>query len=180
MVMIILYALLLLIGLVLLTALFIKKEYKVERVIIIDQPVERVFDYILYLNHQHNYNKWWMADPHVKLELKGKDGTIGYIVCWDSFNNQLGKGEQEIKSIDVNHRIDFEIRFIRPFSNIAQVYMTTEPITDDITRFKWGFIGKNKFPLTLMNPLMDKLIGKDLAKSAANLKEILEIEIVSQ
>ena len=58
--------------------------------------------------------------------------------------------------------------------------MITEPITDDITRFKWGFIGENKFPLTIMNPLMDKLLGNDIATSAANLKKILEFEIAAQ
>jgi uncharacterized protein YndB with AHSA1/START domain len=175
--MIILYIVLFLIVVILLTAVLINKEYKVERIIIIDQPVGRVFDYILYLKHQLKYNKWWMADPDAKIEFKGQDGHIGSVVYWDSANKQLGKGEQEIKSIEVNHRIDFEIRFIKPFSNIAQIYMITEPITDDITRFKWGFIGKNKFPLTLMNPLMDNLLGKDLATSAATLKDILEKEI---
>jgi uncharacterized protein YndB with AHSA1/START domain len=178
--MIILYALLLMVAVFLLTALFIKNEYHIERIIIIDQPVERVFDYISYLNHQHNYNKWWMVDPNVKNEIKGDDGHKGCIISWDSSNKQLGKGEQEIKSLEVNHRIDFEIRFIKPFTNIAQVYMITEPITDDITRFKWGFVGKNKFPLTLMNPFMDKLLGKDLEISSAKLKEILEFEKDSQ
>jgi uncharacterized protein YndB with AHSA1/START domain len=178
--MIILYILLLLLGIILLIAFFIKQAYKIERLIIIDQPVERVFDYILYLNHQRKFNKWWMVDPDVKIEMIGQDGKIGTIIKWDSSNQQLGKGEQEIKSIDVNHRIDFEIRFIKPFTNLAEVYMITEPITDDITRFKWGFIGKNKFPLTLMNPFMDRILGKDLEISAAKLKEILELEIASQ
>jgi hypothetical protein len=30
-----------------------------------------------------------------------------------------------------------------------------------------------------MNPFMDQLLGKDLEKSSANLKEILELEIAS-
>jgi uncharacterized protein YndB with AHSA1/START domain len=176
----ILYVLLFLIAVLLLVACFIKAEYKIEKIIIIDQPVGRVFDYIRYLKHQHRYNKWWMVDPHVKEEMKGQDGNTGCIIYWDSSNKQLGKGEQEIKKIETNHRIDFEIRFIKPFANTAQVYMITEPITDDITRFKWGFVGKNKFPFTLMNPFMDKLLGKDLETSSANLKEILELEIASQ
>ena len=175
----ILYLLILLIALLLIAAFFMKSEYNIEKIIIIDQPVGRVFDYIRFMNHQHKFNKWWMADPHVKTEMIGEDGLIGCVISWDSSNKQLGKGEQEIKSIEVNHRIDFEIRFIKPFNNIAQVYMITEPITDDITRFKWGFVGKNKYPLTLMNPLMDKLLGKDLETSSMILKEILELEIAS-
>ncbi len=175
-----LYALLLLIGIILIVAVFIKKTYKIEREIIIDQPVGRVFDYILFLKHQLNFNKWWMIDKEVKMDFKGEDGKIGAIVCWDSTNKQLGKGEQVIKAVELNHRIDFEIRFVSPFSNKAQIYMITEPITDDITRFKWGFNGGNKFPLTIMNPLMDKLLGNDIATSAANLKKILEFEIGAQ
>lgn len=175
--MIFLYILVILFALVLLYAIFIKKEYKVERIVIIDQPVGRVFDYIRYQQHQHNYNKWWMADPTAKISLLGKDGTVGCIAYWDSENKQLGKGAQEIKSIEVNHRIDYEIRFEKPFVNVAQVYMITEPITDEITRFKWVFLGKNTFPLMLMNPIIDKILGKELESSARKLKEILEKEI---
>jgi hypothetical protein len=57
--------------------------------------------------------------------------------------------------------------------------MVTEPITDDITRFKWVFSGTNKFPFILMNPFMNKILGKDLGASAIKLKEILEEEISS-
>lgn len=175
--MIFLYVLAILVGLVLLTSLFIKKEYKVERVAIIDQPVGRVFDYLRYQQHQFNFNKWWMADPEATISFLGKDGSVGSIVYWDSENKQLGKGEQEIISIEVNQRIDFEIRFQKPFVNIAHVYMVTEPINDNITRFKWVFLGKNKFPMMLMNPIIDKILGKDLEASALKLKEILEREI---
>ncbi len=177
--MIFLYILLIILGLVLFTALVIKKDYKVERVIIIDQPVERVFDYIRYLLHQTNYNKWWMADPNAIRTIQGNDGSVGAIVSWESDNKQLGAGEQEIKSIEVNQRIDQEIRFIKPFANIAQIQMITEPITDSITRLKWVFLGKNKFPFSLMNLFIDKLLGNDLALSALKLKEILEKEISS-
>jgi hypothetical protein len=177
--MIFIYFLSILIGLVLLATLFINNDYSVERIIIIDQPVGRVFDYLRYLQHQNNYNKWWMADPNTIKSFQGKDGSVGCIISWDSKNKQLGKGEQEIISIDVNQRIDFEIRFIKPFENVAHVYMVTESITDDITRFKWVFSGTNKFPLMLMNPFINKILGKDLEASAIKLKEILEKEISS-
>ena len=64
-------------------------------------------------------------------------------------------------------------------ANIAQIQMITEPITDSITRLKWVFLGKNKFPFSLMNLFIDKLLGNDLALSALKLKEILEKEISS-
>lgn len=67
--MIFLYAIAILMGLILLTSLFIKKEYSVKRVTIIDQPVGRVFDYLRYQQHQFNFNKWWMADPQAKVSF---------------------------------------------------------------------------------------------------------------
>ena len=175
--MVIVYALALLIAAIFLAALFVKKEYKIERVIIIDQPVERVFDYLKYLQHQNNYNKWWMVDTNAVRHMKGNDGTIGCVVSWDSENKQLGKGEQEIKSMVINSRIDQEIRFVKPFKSVAQIILYTEAITDDITRFRWVFKGRNQFPMSIMNLVMDKLLGKDLEESAAKLKAILEHEI---
>lgn len=175
--MVIVYALVLLIGVLILTALIVKKEYKIERVIIIDQPVERVFDYLRYLQHQNNYNKWWMVDPNATREMRGNDGFVGCVVSWDSENKQLGKGEQEIKSMVINSRIDQEVRFVKPFKSIAQIVLYTEVVTDDITRFRWVFMGKNQFPMNIMNLMMDKLLGKDLEESAARLKAILEHEI---
>lgn len=175
--MLIVYTLALLLGLIFLAALLVKKEYKIERAIIIDQPVERVFDYVRYLQHQTSYNKWWMIDLNAVREMKGNDGSVGCVVSWDSENKQLGKGEQEIKSMVINSRIDQEIRFVKPFKTVSQIILYTDAITDDITRFRWVFMGKNQFPMNLMNVMMDKLLGKDLEESAAKLKEILEKEI---
>lgn len=175
--MIIVYGLVLLIALLVLAALIVKKEYKIERVIIINQPVERVFDYLRYLEHQNNYNKWWMVDRNAKRGMLGQDGSVGCIVSWDSENKQLGKGEQEIKGMVINSQIDHEIRFVKPFKSVAQIVLHTEVVTDDITRFRWVFMGKNQFPMSIMNLMMDKLLGKDLEESAAKLKEILEHEI---
>lgn len=40
--------------------------------------------------------------------------------------------------------------------------------------------GKSLFPIMLMNPIIDKLLGKDLETSALKLKKILEQEISSE
>jgi Polyketide cyclase / dehydrase and lipid transport len=173
-IMTVLFVLLGIIVLLLFIALFIKKDYSIETAITINKPKSEVFSYIKMLKHQANYNKWWMVDPNTKMDFTGIDGTTGFMAAWDSDNKQLGKGEQEIKRIIEGERIDYEIRFERPFKNIAQTYMATDSISPNQTRVKWVFEGANKYPMNLMNLFIGKLLGGDLQTSANNLKIELE------
>ncbi len=44
------------------------------------------------------------------MNIKGVDGTVGAVSAW-SGNREVGVGEEEIKKISQNERIDFELRF---------------------------------------------------------------------
>ena len=84
--------------LLLITAVFMRKEYSVHREIVINVPTEKVFNYIKQLKNQDYYNKWVMVDPAKKSEFKGNDGTVGFIYGWNG-NKDVGEGEEEIKSM---------------------------------------------------------------------------------
>lgn len=163
----------LLIGFLLFLALIIKKEYTIERDITIDQSKEEVFAYIKIMKNQEQYNVWVMKDPNVKLVYTGTDGTVGFNCAWEG-NKQAGKGEQEFKKIEEGNRIHIELRFEKPFKNIGQTYLITKAISANQTQLKWQMVGENKFPLNLMNLIIDGMLGKDLTKSLANIKQILE------
>ena len=164
-----------LIALLLVVALFIKKEYTIQREITINKPKREVFTYIKHLKNQEHYSKWVMADPNMKKEYHGTDGTIGFVYAWDG-NDQAGQGEQEIKQIIEGERLDLEIRFIRPFAGVAQTPFTVEALSENQTRVKWGMRGGNPYPLNLMHLIIDKVLGADLEVSLVNLKNILEKE----
>ncbi|MCW3088562.1 MAG: polyketide cyclase, partial [Sediminibacterium sp.] len=163
----------LLIILLLIVAAFVKKEYSIQRTVAINRSCEAVFDYVRLLKNQDHYNKWWTMDPDAKKEYRGTDGTVGFVAAWDSEMKQAGKGEQEIMQIEDCKRIDFEIRFIKPFEGIADVYMALESLEPEQTRLTWVFKGKNKYPMNLMNLFMENMLGKDLEASAVNLKTVL-------
>ena len=163
-----------LIGLLFIIALFIKKEYTIERVITINKPKQVVFNYVKFLKNQGYYSKWVMMDPNKKTDFKGTDGTVGFVYAWDSKNKNAGKGEQEILKIIEGERIDVEVRFIRPFEGIAKTPFKTESVSENQTKVIWGMEGKSKYPMNLMNPFMDNLLGKDLQTSLTTLKTILE------
>ncbi len=95
------------IALLLIIALFIRKEYKVQSEIIINQPVQTVFDYLKQLKNQDNFNKWVMVDPNMKKTFTGTDGTVGFIYGWNG-NKQAGEGEQEIKSLVEGKKLETE------------------------------------------------------------------------
>ena len=172
----ILLVILIIIAIPLIVALFVKKDYAVEREIVINKPKQEVFDYIKYLKNQDNYSKWATMDPNMKKSYQGTDGTVGFVSHWESENENVGWGEQEIKNIVDGERIDFELRFIKPFESTEPAYMTTEAMSDNQTKVKWGFSGHMNYPMNLMLLFMnmEKMIGDDLQTGLSNLKEVME------
>ena len=165
--------LIIIVAIPLVIALFVKKEYTVEREIIINKPQREVFDYVRFLKNQDNYNKWTRMDPNMKKDFRGTDGTVGFVYAWDG-NSDAGQGEQEIKDIRDGVSMDVELRFIRPFETTASAPFVTNALAPGKTSLKWGMKGKNPYPLNFMNLFMDKMLGKDLESSLDTLKRILE------
>jgi len=165
-----------LIAIPLFVSLFAKKDYEVEREITINKPKEEVFDYLKYLKNQDNYSKWATMDPDMKKTYRGTDGTVGFVSAWESDNKDVGKGEQEIRKITEGERIDFELRFFEPFESTEPAYMSTESVSENQTKVKWGFNGHMDYPMNIMMLFMDfeKMIGDDLDTGLKNLKSVLE------
>lgn len=173
---IILLILVLIIAILLIIALFVKKDYAVRREILINKPSLEIFDYVKYLKNQDNFSKWAMMDTEMKKNYNGTDGTAGFVAAWDSKNKNVGKGEQQIKTITQGKRIDYEIRFVKPFEAIAEAAIITEPLPENKTLVKWTFNSSMKYPMNIMLLFMnmDKLLGKDLQTGLTNLKELME------
>lgn len=167
------------IVLVLLVALILPQNYAVKREIEISQSKEVVFGYVKYLRNQDNYSRWASMDSKMKKEFRGTDGVVGFVSVWDSENVDVGKGEQEIMEIVEGERIEFELRFIKPFEATDMAYITTESLSDNSTKVAWGFDGKMNYPMNIMLPFlkMDKMLGKDLQDGLDKLKLILEEEM---
>ncbi|HWB28464.1 MAG TPA: SRPBCC family protein [Chitinophagaceae bacterium] len=164
------------IVIILVAAAAMPGEYTIQKEVIINKPVQDVFDYVKFSMNQNHYNKWWMMDPNSRKEYVGTDATPGFTMKWDSDNKQAGKGEQEIKKIIDGKRIDYEIRFIKPFRGTSTSFMETGPVPGNQTRVVWAFGGKRNFGMRIFHMLFNlkKMLGKDLQASLNNLKTILE------
>lgn len=167
------------IVLILITGLFIDGKYAVEREVTINKSKQEVFDYLKYLKNQDNFSVWAKMDPEMKKEFRGDDATVGFISAWDSKNPDAGKGEQKIIKIAEGERIDYELHFIEPFESTDYAYMTTEAVSENETKVKWGFNGKMKYPMNLMllTMNMEEMLAPDLENSLSSLKTILEQQV---
>ena len=170
------FGLLGIIALLLIAALFMPKEYAVEREVTINKPVDSVFKYVKYLKNQNEFSVWANIDPNMKSTFKGTDGAVGAISAWESKVKEVGIGEQEITQITEGKRLDFELRFKEPMNDTAKGFMSTERISDNQTKVKWGINGTFPYPFNVMLPFMkmDEMIGKDLQQGLDNLKVKME------
>jgi hypothetical protein len=171
------FTLLALLALILIVALFVNGEYSVRKTVEINRSSDDVFEYVSLLKNQDEYSVWAKMDPNMKKTFTGTDGKVGFISAWDSDNEEVGKGEQEITKIIDGERIEMELRFIEPFEANDNGFINTESIGDNKTKVTWGFDGKIGYPWNLMLFMdMEGMLGPDLQEGLDNLKEILESE----
>ena len=161
------------IALLLIIALFMKKEHYVKREIVINAPGQKVFDFLKLLKNQDKFNKWAKTDPNRKWEFKGTDGTVGFIIAWRG-NKDAGEGEKEIMNIIEGKRIETEIRFVKPMRVTSSVIMETESLSDSQTKVALINAGTLKYPMNIFIPVAEKRFPKDMDSSLSTLKDILE------
>ena len=148
------------IALLLIIALFMKREHYVKREIIINAPLQKVFDFLKLLRNQDQFNKWAKTDPDRNWEYKGTDGTVGFIIAWKG-NKKTGEGEKEIMNIIEGKRIETQIRFVKPMATTADVIMETESLPGNQTKVSLINSGTLKYPLNIFIPMAEKKSPKD-------------------
>lgn len=163
-----------LVVLVLLVALFTKKEFEVRSSIVIEKPRPEVFAYVRQIKNQEHYTVWALRDPKAIRTYTGTDGTLGFIAAWSSQDKNVGVGEQEIVELIEEERIGVEIRFTEPFVSTDPAYTTTERVGENQTRVTNVYLGKIPWPMNLICPFIAKKIGADMQSNLDNLKRILE------
>ena len=172
--MIVLYLILGVIALVLVLAAILPKKFEVSADIVIEKSRADVFNFVRNLRNQEKYSVWVMADPNIKVNYQGTDGTVGFISSWSSEDKNVGVGAQEITAIKEGERYDVELRFEKPFKATNHAYTTTTAVDGGRTKVMTVFYGSNPYPMNLMIPMIKGMLRKDLNKNMANLKGILE------
>jgi Polyketide cyclase / dehydrase and lipid transport len=168
----ILIGLVALIALALILALFIRKNYSLEREIVINKPKQEVFDYLKSIKNQSSWSTFMLMDPAMTHSYAGTDGEIGSSNTWKS--KIVGNGGQEFKKMVNGERIESELLFEGGAPGFA--ILTTESLAETQTKVKWHMDGSMVYPTNLMLLFhdMEGFIGNEYAKSLENLKKLLE------
>ena len=161
------------IVLLLLLGLFMRKQHYVKREIIINAPQQKVFDYIKLLKNQDEFNTHAQAGADRERVYRGTDGTAGFVYAWKG-DKDAGEGEKEIKIIIEGKSIESEIRFVKPMKATATIIMDTEALQDGQTKVSWSNAGTLNYPINIMIPVMERMLPKEMDKSLAKLKGLLE------
>ncbi len=166
------------IFLVLLIAAFSKKDFAVERTITVNKPLTETYAFLTSLKKQNQWSKWTQLDPNIKMTYIGEDKTVGFISKWESPHKQVGEGEQEIKKLIPNQRIENELRFLKPMRSVAQAYFTVAEETETHTCVAWGFTSRTPWPFNAFMLFfnMEEAIGKDFQQGLENMKRMIEAE----
>lgn len=164
----IIIVLLAIIAIPLIAALFVSKDFQSESEIVIDKPVDQVYDYVKYVKNQDNFGVWQLSDPEMTTTEEGKDGTVGFKYNWEG--KKTGKGSQTITNLIDNERVETELDF--NMGEPAKSYFALEAVGEGQTKIKWGVTGRSPYPWNLMSLFYD--MSKDFDKGLLNLKDLLE------
>jgi len=164
------------VALVLLTALFVSKSYKVEKSIVVHAPKDSVFNYIKHLKNQNDYSVWSKMDPNWKTSFSGEDGTVGFVSAWESEVKNVGSGSQTITKIVEGDSMITKLKFIKPFKAENDTYLSVSAIDATNTKVSWAFSGSFPYPMNIMKLVfnLEKAIGKDFQQGLENMKTIIE------
>lgn len=168
----ILIALLIIIAIPLIVALFVPNESTSKGEIVINKPKQEVFEYIKYVKNQDNFGKWQLSDPDMKTTSEGTDGTVGFKYSWDS--EKLGKGAQVITNIIENERMESDMFFYDFDDTPSKAFFTVEEKSPNETIVKWGVSWDTPYPWNLMSLFYN--MDKDFNEGLEKLKEILEAQ----
>ena len=161
------------IALLLVVALFIPNDYTVSVSTVINKPKSEVFDYVKMIKNQEKYSIWMMEDPNVVMDYQGTDGTVGFKASWNSKDDNVGEGSQQITAVS-DERIDVDLHFERPMKGDDKAATIVEAVSENQTKVTSEFYGHSTYPLNLMSLIGKKIITDAQTQNLANLKKILE------
>lgn len=160
-------------ALLLIVALFIPNDYTVSVSTTINKPQSEVFDYVKMIKNQEKYSVWVMQDPNIVMNYTGVDGTVGFKASWNSKDDNVGEGSQQITAVS-DERIDVDLHFERPMKGDDKAATIVEAVSGNQTKVTNEFYGHAAYPMNLMSLIGKKFITDAQTQNLANLKKILE------
>jgi hypothetical protein len=162
-------------GIALIAGLFISKELNYEKSIVINAPIDTVWENVNSLSDMDKWSPWNALDPNMKKEMTGVDGTIGAMQSWESEVDEVGKGSQTISKIEAPYLMETKLKFYDPYESDAFGYIKL--VEEGVgTKVTWGFKSEMPYPFNVTKIFMnmEEMMDKEWNTGLNNLKNISE------
>jgi len=171
----ILYIILAIVAIILIIPLFISKDMNYEKSILINAPINKVWDNVSNLTAMDQWSPWNSKDPDMERSLTGADGEVGAKQSWVSDKKDVGEGSQTIVGVDKPNQLSTKLEFIKPFKSEADAYVKLKE-SGTGTSATWGFESQMAYPMNIMKLFMnfEKNMDKDFGAGLEKLKSICE------
>ena len=148
-------------------------SFRVQRVVLINAPSDKVFPLINDIKAWTVWSPYEKKDPAMKRTYGAVTAGKGATYAWEG-NKEVGQGSMEIVESSPQ-KIVIKLDFLKPFEahNIGEFML--EP-KGDSTAVTWAIYGPSPYMSKVVGTFMniDDLIGRDFEKGLADLKAAAE------
>ena len=160
------------IALILIIAIFLPSEYEVERSIEINKPVGLVYGYVSDFNNFRDWNPWSPMEVGHSFEVIGDSGSVGQKYSWEG--KIIGSGNMVFTEFQNNQIVRLDINFLSPEQGMGVVDWIFEGNNVN-TKVTWKLVGEAGYPMgRYFGLMMDEFLGKNFEDGVKKLKENCE------
>lgn len=169
----ILGALVVVIVLLLIIALFLPDGYFIEKSAIIKKPCDFVMDKVADFQNHIQWNPWHPKSASKESAITGLAKRPGHKYSWKE--SKIGTGSLTLRDIDEKH-VHFDLEFIKPVKTIARDNWLFEDWGTGETKVTWQNFGSLPYPVgRLIGYMMHKNLKAQVTEGLKNLKKFCEL-----
>ena len=148
-------------------------SFRVQRVVLINAPSEKVFPLINDMKAWTVWSPYEKKDPAMKRTYGAVSAGKGATYAWEG-NKEVGQGSMEIVESGPR-KIVLKLDFLKPFEAHNMGEFLLEP-KGDSTSVTWAIYGPSPYMSKVVGTFMniDDMIGRDFEKGLADLKAAAE------
>ncbi|MEQ8472965.1 MAG: SRPBCC family protein [Marinoscillum sp.] len=142
-------------------------KFHVEKSILIEAPVAKVYECISNLHHWNQWSPWLVLEPDAKFTV-AEDGDS---YAWEG--DRVGSGEMKILNRTENQSVDYDLHFLKPWKSQADIRFELEEV-DGKTKVTWLMDSKLPFFMFFMRKMMVAFLGMDFDRGLNMLQDLAE------
>ncbi len=157
----------------LIAAAFMPETLMVKRSIVIERPVDKVFNHVADLNNWLAWNPWSAMDPEAAHTISTPSRGKGAQWSWEG--EEIGKGNLVQEEIEENRMVRFTLAFEEPMQSTGTDLWQFESPDENSTKVTWSDEMQLDYPVGRLSALFIKpTLETQFESGLAKLKEVVE------